>query len=332
MKIVLIKPEKNNIFFYKNINRYINKLIFIVLILSVSLNLFFFFTNKYGFVEYSLEPNKNISFFYYKKFEHYLINGRITAFINADHIYISYIPIFCASLLYSDKRNKTDIEIIIDINKLPHNIEIALDYLRAVYFNSKIVIRYNKYKTFSTYAILNDKKVKKDSVRWLVEPIIKNEYIFIGDIDIIYLVDNYYDNYLIDMLNRSSCYSNIVRPNSTRLSGVHFSKWYCLYPIILPKKFDFMMHNEKLILQRLKLLGVNIDYQTNYRPIFGIHMSVNRPSVTNKVGIPTWEAKGKKILWKKFTGSDVYKYIYPLLDKFIINKIILLEEYYKENE
>ena len=87
------------------------------------------------------------------------------------------------------------------------------------------------YKAFKNNAILNKKKVKKNSIRFLIEPTIKNEFVFIGDIDIVYLIENYYDNYLIDMFNRTSCYSNIVRPNTnnSRLSGVHFSKWNCLY-------------------------------------------------------------------------------------------------------
>ena len=175
--------------------------------------------------------------------------------------------------------------------------------------------------------------MKKDSVRWLVEPEIKNEYIFIGDIDIIYIIENYYDNYLMDMFNRTSCYSNIVRPyNKNLLSGVHFSKWYCLYPILLPENFDFMIFNEKLIQIRLKALGVKIDYITQYRPIFGIHMSVHRPRVIGNGRNTTWEADGKRILWKKFVDSDIYKFIYPFLDKFIIKKINLLEEYYKDHE
>ena len=87
------------------------------------------------------------------------------------------------------------------------------------------------YKAFKNNAILNKKKVKKNSIRFLIEPTIKNEFVFIGDIDIVYLIENYYDNYLIDMFNRTSCYSNIVRPNTnnSRLSGVHFSKWNCLH-------------------------------------------------------------------------------------------------------
>ena len=154
-----------------------------------------------------------------------------------------------------------------------------------------------------------------NSIRFLIEPEIKNEYIFIGDIDIVYLVENYYDNYLIDMFNRSNCYSNIVRKNSKRLSGIHFSKWYCLYPILLPKKIDFMMRDEELLLIRLKELGVEIDYNTKYRPVFGIHMSMSRPEVINRKTNLTWEAKGKRKLWTKFKSilkfqiiSFIYKF------------------------
>ena len=261
----------------------------------------------------------------------YLINGRITVFANADNSYIKYIPLFCASLLYCDKRNRTDIEIAIDLNKLPKNIEKALQYLKNIYPQSIINIRYNAYKLLDKVALFNGKKVRPNSIRFLIEPKIKNEYIFIGDIDIIYLIENYYDNYLMSMFNRASCYSNVVRSyNSSHLSGIHFSKWYCFYPILLPKKINLMINDEHLLSIRLKQLGVIIDYKTKYRPIFGIHMSVNKPSI--KKGYYHWDALGKKKLWEKFKNTVVFKRIYPLFDRYIKNKIDLLEDYYKNHK
>ena len=248
------------------------------------------------------------------------------------NIYCNYIPIFCASLLYSDKRNKTDIEIVTSLNKLPENIFKSIEYLRNIYNSSTIKIKNNYYKIKNNYAILNNKITRKNSIRFLVEPDIKNEYIFIGDIDIIYLVENYYDNYLIDMFNRKSCYSNIVRKNTRRLSGIHFSKWFCLYPILLNKNIDLMINDEELLLIRLKELQIEIDYNTTYRPIFGIHMSVGRNSVVDKKSNLTWVAEGKKVLWIKFKKTEIFRYIYSLLDKFVIDKINKLEEFYEKNE
>lgn len=333
MQKVLIKSNNYLYHFYPtkfcNINGKINKILIIFLIISISLNLIFILNHQYNKTK-----RNNLFFNYNSRLEYNITNGRITAFVNADHVYKSFIPIFCASLLYSDTRNRTDIEIIIDSKKLPENIEKAIEYLREIYIHSKILIRYNMYKAYKNYAILNENKVRKDSIRFLIEPTIKNEYIFIGDIDIVYLIENYYDNYLIDMFNRTSCYSNIVRPNTnnTRLSGVHFSKWNCLYPILLPKNYDLMLCDENLLLVRLKKLGVNIDYQSKFRPIFGVHMSVNRDLVIDKETNLTWNVEGKKLLWEKFADSNIYKHIYPLLDKFVKNKIVLLEKYYKENE
>ena len=121
----------------------------------------------------------------------YLTNGRITVFANADKSYIKYIPLFCASLLYCDKRNRTDIEIAIDLNKFPKNVEKALQYIKNIYTQSIINIRYNAYKLLDNAAIVNDKKTRPNSIRFLIEPQIKNEYIFIGDID------NVFDQLLI---------------------------------------------------------------------------------------------------------------------------------------
>ena len=259
-------------------------------------------------------------------------NGRITAFINADNIYIYYIPIYCASLLYCDKRNRTDIEIIVNTNNLPNNIIESIEYLKSIYHNSKILIRYNMYHVVKKYAKINNNKMQRNSVRYFIEPKIKNEYVFIGDIDVVYLVENYYDNYLLDMFNRTTCYSNIVRPHTKRLTGIHFSKWFCLYPIVISKKINLMKNDEELLYIRVKELGINIDHLTKFRPIFGIHISVNRPTVENKKKKIHWEAYGKKKLWEKFKESDVYKSIYPLLDAYIKKKIELLEKFYKNHE
>lgn len=323
MKIFIKKEE------YKFISKLSNKLLFtillsLIIIINVSLRYnnengldrFIFGKNQNKVLKYNtkekLQINEKInnSIYHYFHVENkFLSNGRITAFINADNIYLSYIPIYCASLLYCDKRNRTDIEIIVNTNKLPNKIMQSIKYLKSIYKGSKILIRYNMYRVKNKYAYINDKKMLPNSIRYFIEPKIKNEYVFIGDIDIIYLFDNYYDNYLLDMFNRTSCYSNIVRPNSRRLTGVHFSKWFCLYPIIISKKFNFMKNDEELLYIRLKELGIEIDHSTTFRPILGIHMSVNRPTVENKKTKIHWEAKGKKKLWEKFKESDVYKSI-----------------------
>ena len=136
----------------------------------------------------------------------------------------------------------------------------------------------------------------------------------------------------MDMFNRKSCYSNIVRNNTRRLSGVHFSKWFCLYPILLNKNIDLMMNDEELLLIRLKELQIEIDYNTTYRPIFGIHLSASRISVVDIKRNITWEAKGKKMLWINFKNTEIFRHIYSLLDIYIINKINKLEKYYEKNE
>ena len=216
--------------------------------------------------------------------------------------------------------------------KLPRNIEKAIEFLRDNYNQSKILIRYKAIQIINRSAYLRGKKVFKNSIRFLIEPQIKNEYVFIGDIDIVYLVENYYDNYYMDMFNRTSCYSNKVRPNGKRLTGVHFSKWFCLYPILIEEQTNLMMNDEALLMLRLKKLGIQIDYNTTYRPIFGIHMSVNRRFVENNKTHITWEAAGKRALWNKFKETSTFQHIYPLLDMYVIRKINLLEEYYKSHE
>ena len=104
------------------------------------------------------------------------------------------------------------------------------------------------------------------------------------------------------------------------------------YPILLDENIDFMMNDENLLLIRLKTLGIKIDYKTQYRPIFGIHISVNRKKVEGYKSKFNWGASGKRVLWKKFKATERYKFIYPLLDKYLIKKLQLLEAYYQNHE
>ena len=205
---------------------------------------------------------------------------RITVFVCCDKKYSIFIPLFCATMLYSDKRNRTDIEIGISMNELPNNTEEALKYLRERFPNSKILVRYSLFKSEGKDAYIGKIKTWVNSVRFLIEPLIKNEYVYITDIDVMNLIPNFFEAFFIDMSTRISCYSNLVRSGSTRLTGVHFSKWECLYPVKLPKGFDYMMNDEMILYRRVKELGVKIDNKTRYRPLFGIHMSLSTDCVS----------------------------------------------------
>ena len=161
------------------------------------------------------------------------------------------------------------------------------------------------------------------SIRFISQPTIKNKYVYITDIDIFVLVDNFYLSLINDMVKRKNKYSNIVRKNTTRLSGLHFTEYDAYYPI--PKQKIYDINDEILLYNIVKSKGIKIDYKTKYRPLFGIHASPQRPNVSSlgKIG---WGADKYKLNWINYCKSKDFKFIYPLLDHFIQKKILMLNK------
>lgn len=257
------------------------------------------------------------------------LNYRILVYSCCDEFYSHYIPIFCNTILRADKLKLVDIEIGTSLNNLSQNEEKAIDYLRKKYNYSKIIINYNTFIKNKTGIYYNNTKIlHANSIRFITQPTIKNKYVYISDIDLFILVDNFYLNLIDDMTKRKNSYSNIVRSNSNFLTGLHFTEYDAYYPI--PKQKNYLTVDEILLYNIVKSKGIKIDKKANYRPVFGIHASPSRTTVnTNK--IIGWGAERYKSDWINYCKSNDFKYIYPLLDKFIINKIKMLNNYYGIN-
>lgn len=255
-------------------------------------------------------------------------NYRVLVYTCCDELYSHYIPIFINTLLLSDKLKKIDIEIGVNVNKLSNKEEKAILYLKKKYSYSKIIINYNFFIKNSSGVYYNNIKLKPGSVRFITQPTIKNKYVYLTDVDIFVFVDNFYLNLIDDMIKRKSCYSNLVRFNSSHLTGLHFIYYDSYYPI--PKQKDYDINDEILLYNIMKSKGIKIDYITEYRPNFGIHASPNRMHVSS-VGFEGWNAENFKFKWIEYIKSCDFNYIYPLLDEFIRNKISMLNKYYSIN-
>jgi hypothetical protein len=256
------------------------------------------------------------------------IKDRVLVYSCCDEVYSHYIPIFCSTILRTDKLKLIDIEIGTNLNSLSEKEEKAINYLRKKYNYAKIIINYNVFIKNKTGIYYNDTRIKDaNSVRFISQPFLKNKYVYITDIDLFILVDNFYLKLIDDMTKRKCPYSNIVRRNTNRLSGLHFTKYDAYYPI--PKQ-KYYPSDEILLYNIVKSKGIKIDKNTNYRPLFGIHASPNRPTVkgTRTIG---WEAEKYKFDWINYCKSNDFKYIYPLLDLLVINKIKMLNNYYGIN-
>ena len=174
-------------------------------------------------------------------------NNRITIYACCDEFYSHYIPIFVNTMLRADKLKKLDFEIGINQNKLTYNEEKAIDYLKQKYKYSKILIKYNFFIKNSTGTYFKNIKVKSGSVRFISQPSIRNKYVYITDIDIITLENNFYLFLIDDMIKRNSSYSNKVRKNffPKHLTGLHFCEYKKHYPI--PPQANYEINDEVLL-------------------------------------------------------------------------------------
>ena len=194
-----------------------------------------------------------------------------------DDIYTHFIPIHCAAALFSNEN--IDIEIGINLNKLTDDEENALNELRKMHPEAKINIKYNFYhKTKPSgfdNATYNSMKMWSNTVRFISEPEIKNTYTYIGDIDVILLMNNFY-NYHINIINTyHTDYSNWQRDNNPNaITGLHFVKTNKYYPVNF-KNINLIDLDEH-ILKQIQNRICPINYQIPRRPVCGLHFSMNQ--------------------------------------------------------
>ena len=263
---------------------------------------------------------------YRKSIEHY----RVLVYTCCDEFYSHYIPIFCNGLLRMDKLKKIDIEIGVNMKKLSDNEEKALQYLRKKYPQSKIQIDYNLFIKNKSGTFYNNKLYATGSIRFVTQPRIKNKYVYITDVDILVFVNNFYLELIDDMKRRKNCYSNIQRINTLRLTGLHFIKYNSYYPT--PVLNNTNMIDENLLYNMMESKGIRIDNDTQYRPVFGIHLSPSRPKVGSYAKTAGWGADNYKFQWLDYMKSEDFKFIYPLLNETIIDKINKLNNFFSINQ
>lgn len=265
------------------------------------------------------------------------MSDRTLIYTWCDTNYSVFIPIFCASLLSTNKN--IDIEIGTSLQQLSNEQSEALDKLRKLHPDAQILIRTGMYKEEGSKRVILDNGVSVQSatVRFITEPQIKDKYTYISDIDIVSLDKDFYESHIADMKEHNRTYSNIVRKHTTpRLSGLHFCETKYQYPLDL-RDVDITGWNE-VILMQVTEKRQKLDYETEWRPVHGVHMSANRPRVEGTADIPGWFPKewdycedkdNYKKKWFEFKKSPEYDSIVPTIENNIVGKLIQsLENYY----
>ena len=119
--------------------------------------------------------------------------------------------------------------------------------------------------------------VMDNTYRFILDPMTVREFTYIGDIDIL-MLENALETHR-EVFEAGHSYSNIVRPQSQKLSGLHFTKTADQYPLgdtsSLVKKYP---NDEDLLYALVASQGrlFRDERFTVFRPTLGIHLSLNR--------------------------------------------------------
>lgn len=254
-------------------------------------------------------------------------NGRTLVYSCVDKEYAHWIPLYCLGMLYHN--SNIDIEIGME-GYLCDDDRQAIEYLKKRFPNSEIKINENLFVREGKYALVDGIKCLFNTVRFITTPTIKNEYIYIGDVDIICLERNIFSKHVEVMKKENMCYSNIVRKNSNppKLTGLHFSLYDCFYPHPSLEGIDMTTNDEEILAKMVMRKGITLNYSALWRPIHGIHFSQNRPSIKGTDKIPGWNADRYKHQWIEFINTEEYQFIINKTNKFIKEMIDRINKYF----
>lgn len=108
-----------------------------------------------------------------------------------------------------------------------------------------------------------------------------------------------------------------------RLTGLHFIEYNSYYPIPefkYPENYSVL--DEVLLFNIIQKKNIYIDFNTTYRPVFGIHISPNRYN-----GIQFGATKYKESYLKYICSKD-FLFIKPLLDHIVLERLNILDKFY----
>ena len=249
---------------------------------------------------------------------------RTTFYTCCDKKYQDFIPIFIHSILYHN--DDADVEIGVDDINLPKNITESVRIIMNWYPNSKVCIRSVSFDPIVVFEKTHN--VCVNVVRFINEPSIKNDYVYISDIDIIMLQNNISELHISEMIKTGLNYSNIVRPYEDKrlrkLTGLHFTKWDAYYPI---NNFEDIVGDDGLAQDEVFLFNLVskrniVSESTQYRPVHGIHVSPNR----TPNGYPGWGLSGWIPQWHSYRKSNEFIELEGLSSDYIKNIISQIDE------
>lgn len=224
------------------------------------------------------------------------------------------------------------------LNNVPDSfVEICVeDYSQFMFDYSEQLIKlsnlgYNRYLIRQTEEF-KYKQFIENTKRFLITPKFPADVYYIGDIDIFILDKTVESFHKEQMENSNSCYSNIVRPKSKRLTGLHACNkdWYELTKYARRMATTDMGHDENALYDiALNSIDGTPDQTTAgmKRPVHGLHLSPNRTIDSN----PGWNVSsyGDKMVYS--TKLEPWEDVACLFDIKYLLLIKKIQEWKKRN-
>jgi len=245
-----------------------------------------------------------------------------TFFTCCNKSYECFIPIFLHSTLY---HNDVDVEICVEsVDKIESNVKTNISIIKGLYPQQKIKIREGSFG----YVELEKRRYKiiPNIVRFLETPTIKNQYVYITDIDIIIMQKDIPKIHIKNMEKSGLEYDNIIRSCAERLTGLHFTKWDNYYPIPDYRNLvlEGLLNHDEVFLYHLVKKKNHLPVGLTDRPVHGIHTSLNRNEVEG------WGIKRWKNEWIEYRGKQEFKKLMQYADLQIKEIVEKIDNYYND--
>jgi hypothetical protein len=244
-------------------------------------------------------------------------------FTCANKPYQDFAPLYAFSVLAHVPDAAVEIGVE-DVNEFRTAHRRSMSVLERTFGVGKFRIREVPWKT------PDGKRILPNSVRFVNEPIGRAEYVYIGDIDVIILETDLVEKHLKNMKDTGLPYSNAVRANTTRLSGLHFTRADVHYPLPNIDDLDLNAMNDEMVLYKIvERKGLKIVPDNAYRPVHGIHVSPNREAFVATESAkprPGWGIERHNAAWAKFSARDDFRRLRSTLSPRIQSCLTTIDE------
>ncbi|MGD0143261.1 MAG: hypothetical protein ABSC92_08890 [Rhizomicrobium sp.] len=250
--------------------------------------------------------------------------AKLNIFTCADSKYEDFAPIFIGACLWSNPEATVEVGVE-DALRFADVHGQAMSILASAHGDQSFLIRNASWRG------VGKRRIRPGTVRFITEPMLPSDYVYISDIDIVTLEPEIANRHIAFMKRTGLPYSNWVRTGYKRLTGLHFSRRDWQYP--LPKYDDFAlstMPDENLLYMLVRRkLGFDPPIGEKFRPVHGIHMSPNRaPGGSVKKGLvrPGWLVKPHSESWHRFRSTRTFHDLEPHLSERIKTFVARIDE------